>query len=395
MHGIARLGLAVPLIALVTASGLSQPVGEPLELSAKRALAEARVAEAQLARLQKAADEAKGEVERLRAQQAASAEAITAAEARISAADASARAIAAQIAARRDRLRREQAPATALLGGLAVMAERPPLLAILDRGSTREFVRVRLLLDSTLPAIRARTASLRAELERGRSLQQQADMARTDLVKSRNLLAERRREFASLEAKAVKIAEQRGGEALGVGDIALARGEEAEQLAGEARRAISARAIAAELARLPAPPARPGPAMRSKDGPPFSYVLPSSAPVVDGLGSVAPNGVRSRGLTLATGRGAPVVVPASGTIRFSGAFRSYDSIVIIDHSGGWMSLLLNVSSQRKPGEKVAAGDPLGRALGRIGVELSRNGRHVSPALIAGSFETLSKGPKRG
>ncbi len=186
MHGIARLGLAIPLIALVTASGLSQPAGEPLELSAKRALAEARVAEAQLARLQKAADEAKGEVERLRAQQAASAEAITAAEARISAADANARAISAQIEARRDRLRREQAPATALLGGLAVMAERPPLLAILDQGSTREFVRVRLLLDSTLPAIRARTASLRAELERGRSLQQQAELARTDLVRSRN-----------------------------------------------------------------------------------------------------------------------------------------------------------------------------------------------------------------
>lgn len=396
MRGIAiRLGLAVPLIALVTASGLSQPAGEPLELSAKRARAEARVAEARLARLQKAADQAKGEVERLRAQQAASAEAITAAEARISAADANARAISAQIAARRDRLRREQAPATALLGGLAVMAERPPLLAILDQGSAREFVRVRLLLDSTLPAIRARTASLRAELERGRSLQQQAEQARDDLVNSRNLLAERRREFASLEARAVKIAEQRGGEALAVGDIALARGEEAEQLAGQAQRVSSARAIAAELARLPAPPARPGAAIRGRDGAPFAYLLPTPAPVVDGLGSVAPNGVRSRGLTLATVRGAPVVVPASGTIRFSGAFRSYDSIVIIDHGGGWMSLLLNVASQRKQGEKVAAGEPLGRALGRIGVELSRNGRHVSPALIAGSFETLSKGPKPG
>ncbi|HEU0284725.1 MAG TPA: metalloendopeptidase, partial [Sphingomicrobium sp.] len=150
-------------------SGQGQSV-EPLALNAKRALAEARAADAQVAKLEKAADQAQDEVARIRAQQAAAAEAIAAAEARISAADASARIIAAQIAARRERLRKESAPATALLGGLAVMAERPPLLAILDQGSTREFVRVRLLLDSTLPAIRARTASLRAELERGRQL---------------------------------------------------------------------------------------------------------------------------------------------------------------------------------------------------------------------------------
>ena len=235
--------------------------GEPIELSARRALAEARAAEAQVAKLQKAADQAQDEVERIRAQQAAAAEAIAAAEARISAADASGRIIAAQVAARRERLRQEQAPATALLGGLAVMAERPPLLAILDQGSTREFVRVRLLLDSTLPVIRARTASLRAELSRGRQLQKKAEDARTDLVGSRNALGERKQEFAALEAKAAKLAEKRGGEALGAGDVALARGEEAAMLTSEARRSSSARQIAAEFSRL-AP--RSGPARHNE-----------------------------------------------------------------------------------------------------------------------------------
>ena len=391
-----RLGLSCMVVfasLLVASSGRTQ-AGESLELSAKRALAEARAAEAQVAKLQKSADQARDEVERIRAQQAAAAEAIAAAEARISAADASARVIAAQIAAGRERLRREQAPATALLGGLAVMAERPPLLAILDQGSTREFVRVRLLLDSTLPAIRARTTSLRAELDRGRQLQQKAEGARADLVGSRNALAERKREFAALEAKAAKVAEKRGGELLGAGDIALARGEEAAMLSGEARRGSAAREIASELARLPAPPARPGTAKARMDAP-FAYVLPAPAPVTEGLGAVAPNGVRSRGLTLATARGATVTVPASGTVRFSGPFRSHDAVVIIDHGGGWMSLLLNVASSARPGEKVEVGQPLGRAIGRIGVELSRNGHHVSPALIAGSSESLSNGPKEG
>src|SRR4029079_2935177 len=163
------------------------------------------------ARLQKAADQARTEAERIGARRAAAAQAISAAEARISAADANARVIGAQIQLRRQRLQREAAPATALLGGLAVMAERPPLLAILDQGSTQEFVRVRLLLDTTLPVIRSRTASLRAELDRGRKLQRQAQQARAALLGSRDALARRKQEFAKLESRAVLLAEQRGG----------------------------------------------------------------------------------------------------------------------------------------------------------------------------------------
>ena len=156
-----RLVLAIPLLALAAASGAVQPRGDTLDERAAQAIAEARTAEAEARRLEKVADEARNEAQKLRAQQLAAAQAIEAAETRISAADANARLIAAQLTIRRDRLRREQAPASALLGALAVMAERPPLLAVLDSGSTQEFVRVRLLLDATLPAIRARTAALR------------------------------------------------------------------------------------------------------------------------------------------------------------------------------------------------------------------------------------------
>jgi hypothetical protein len=38
---------------------------------------------------------------------------------------------------------------------------------------------------------------------------------------------------------------------------------------------------------------------------------------------------------------------------------------------------------------VRLGQPLGRALGPLSVELSQNGRRMSPALIAGSSAPLS------
>ena len=116
---------------------------------------------------------------------------------------------------------------------------------------------------------------------------------------------------------------------------------------------------------------------------------------MEGLAAVNDSGVRSRGIGFATARGAPVIAPADGVVRFSGPFRDYDGILIIDHGGGWMSLIANLSSPLKPGDKVQLGDPLGRALGAVQVELSHNGRRFSPALIAGSSQTLSKGMKGG
>jgi murein hydrolase activator len=386
--------LAIAASLLVAASGPAPLQGQPLDVSARQALAEARAAEAQVAKLQNAAEASKDEAAKLRARQAAAAEAISAAEARISAADANARIIGAQLAERRARLSREQAPAASLLAGLALMSERPPLLAILDKGSTQEFVRVRLLLDATLPVIQRRTAALRAELDQGRKLQQAAVSARTDLQRSRDTLAQRKQEFAALEDQALRAAARTGGEAIGAGDVALTRSEDAARLSSEAQGRRSATVIAAELARLPAAPPRPGRPEISRETP-FAYNLPATAAVVEGLGAVATNGVRSRGLTLATARGTPLNAPASGTVRFSGPFRSNDGVVIIDHGSGWMSLILNVQTPLKQGDRVGIGQPLGRALGQVGVELSRNGRHVSPALIAGSSQSLSKTGKDG
>jgi hypothetical protein len=60
-----------------------------------------------------------------------------------------------------------------------------------------------------------------------------------------------------------------------------------------------------------------------------------------------------------------------------------------------MSLIVNVSSELHAGDKVQLGQAVGRALGPLDVELSQYGRRISPALIAGSSQNLSKTPKGG
>ena len=246
-----------------------------------------------------------------------------------------------------------------------------------------------------MPVIRKRTAALSAELAEGQKLERAALASRQAMARGRSELAAKRRQFAELEARALRSAALSGSAAVGASDVALAMGEDVEQLASQAENSRSAARISAELAALGPAPARPAPPEGPTPRSPLDYRLPVEARVIDGLGEISPSGIRSRGVTLATSRGVQVMVPAAGIIRFAGPFRDYDGIVIIDHGGGWMSLLVNVSSTLEPGARVAAGERLGRALGPLGVELSHNGRHMSPALIAGSSETLSNRAKGG
>jgi len=390
-----RTALTSSLALLLAGSAFAQQAGPTLDEQLKSARAEQAAADKEARRFAGFAAKAQNEADRLRAQQAAAAQAIESAEARISSADAETRLASAYVAAHRRQLAEEQRPASLLLAGLAVMARRPPLLALADGGSTDELVKVRILLDSTLPAIRIRTGRISAELEQGRRLQQALVQAHGEMVRSQQNLVERRRQFAELEQKALQRALASGGRALSASDVALAAGEDAERLQGAQSATRSIAALALQLASEEPAPARPAEVEGPAPKPSLAYALPTTAPVTEGLGSVNASGVRSRGLTLATVRGAALTAPADGTVRFSGPFRDFDGVLIIDHGGGWISLLVNVSSTLESGAKVRLGDPIGRALGPLLVELSQNGRRISPALIAGSSQSLSKGPKGG
>src|SRR4051794_40001334 len=391
-----RFALALLLCPMLAASAIAQGGGDPLDAALKAALAEQASAGAETARLDQAAAKAQTVASRLQAQQAAAAQAIEAAEARIGAANARLQLTSAFIAAHRQQLATEQQPVSSLLAGLATMARRPPLLVLADRGGTDELVKVRLLLAATVPVIRSRTGRLAAALAQGERLQRTAFAARTELARSRDNLAMRRRSFAALEQKAVQRALASEGQALGSSDTAIAAGEDVERLRGEQANSQSIRAVAAHLATAEdAAPLSPFAPESGTTAPPFAYQLPAAAPVTDGLASVNASGVRSRGLTLATTRGANVTVPADGVVKFAGPFRDYDGILIIDHGSGWISLIVNVSSELHVGDRVRLGDSAGRALGPLLVALSRNGRRISPALIAGSSQSLSKGAKSG
>lgn len=383
--------LLVPIAVLVGAPAPADPGQEAVD----RSQAEYVSARAEAERLQAAADRAESELERLRARQGAAAGAIEAAEAQITLAGLRLSQAEAIARSRRLALAEAQRPVASLLAGVAVMGQRPPLLALIDGGSVDKLVETRVLLDSSLPVIRARSAAYATRLASAERAVEQARSAQRQLEAGRAALEKGRRDFASIEQRLLDRSARAGEAALGASDRLLATAEASERAIGDHRASSATRAQALALASGPPVPARPG----SADGPsfraPFAYRLPADAAVTRGVGEVDRSGIRARGVTLATARGALLEAPGAGTVRFAGPFKDFDGVLIIDHGGGWMTMMVNVSTQLRRGKRVAAGEPAGRALGPISVELYRNGKAQSPALIAGSSVPLSKGRQGG
>jgi murein hydrolase activator len=332
---------------------------------------------------------------RARAQEAAVAARVQAAESNIAAAQARIQIIERLRAEQRARLATKQEPAVRLLAALQMMARRPPALALVQPGRISDLVHVRAMLATLLPAVRARTEGLRADVEAGKRLRIQADQALAILAESQKRLESERAVLAQLAAAHRQNSERFAGSAMVEQDRAIAMGEKARDIV-DLMASISADGqIRETLAQLPGPVLRPASpataqtnasAYASSAPQRFSYRLPVIGEVVTGLGEISGSGVRARGLTIATLAGAQVVAPASGRIAFAGPYRGFGQIAIIDHGAGWTSVITSLSRlDVRVGDSVDQGSPLGRAgpdRPTVTVELRHGNQPVDiPALI--------------
>ncbi|TCM18482.1 septal ring factor EnvC (AmiA/AmiB activator) [Novosphingobium sp. PhB165] len=313
-------------------------------------------------------------------------------EAGIAAQQAKMRLIASQRVALRERLAVRQAPLARLTGSLQLLSRRPPILAMFRPGSVQDAVYLRALLDTMLPQVRRRTAGLRAEIERGHALESQALAAREELTASEAQMRERRGKLAVLETRQRLASREASGIAAREAEHALALAETARDLGDLVDEVGRQGTLREQLAALPGPVMRPDRPEDARvieasrfDAPPeglASYILPVTGRVVTGFGEVLPGQAPSRGLSLATRANAQVVAPAPGRVAYAGSYSGFGRIVIIEHEGGWTSLVTGLAQlDVAVGDSIVAGSPLG-ATGpgdpRVQVELRRGGVPVNP-----------------
>lgn len=390
---IRRIALVAAIVATASVGVAALPAQTP-SLPEQRAQLNAaskaaKDAEARAQRLQRAAAAERDEARRARAREAAIAASIQAAEAEIVAARARIAVVDRMLGQQRTRLVEQQGPITRLMAALQSLARRPAVLGLVQPGSTADIVHVRAVLGAVTPAMRARTADIRAEIARTRQLRDGAQLAAKTLADGRARLQNDRLALVRAEGEHRLKSVGYRREAMFESDRALALGEQARDLVDQMDVMGEAAETQAALAALPGPLPRPTegetPVAPARSGPP-PYRLPVAGTVVTGLGELSDTGVRARGLTLATAPGAAIVAPTAGRVIYAGRFRRYGNIVIVDHGGGWTSLIAGLDAVLvKVGDTRAQGAPLGRApqgdTPRITVELRRQGRPVDLAQL--------------
>ena len=348
------------------------------------------------ARLAQQATAARDAAEQARRRAAAVAARIQQAEADIQAAQARIAIIARLQHAQAARLAAKQEPVVRLTAALQMIARRPLALALVQPGSVSDAVHLRAVLGQVLPVIEQRTAGLRAELARSRALRATAQQAADALDQAQQDRKAQQVELAALETQKRLAARDYRANAGLESERALALGERARDIVDLMDRLEQAGDLRERLARLSGPlprPARPdqaGAAPAEADarpsGPP-PYRLPVVGQLVTGMGEVNDSGVRARGLTLVTQPGAQAIAPTAGRVAFAGPYRDYGQILIIDHGGGWTTLITGLHRlTTRVGDAVRQGDPVGVTGARrsnITVELRRNGRPVDIIPLVG------------
>lgn len=387
-----RPGALPALFALLAIASGSYAVAQTLDASTAaldRAKREAVLANQRSARYEAEAARATDEAARARAARAAVAARIQSAEQDIAAARARIAIVERLRLHQRARLAARQGPIVRLAAALQTMSRRPPALALVQPGSVDDLVHVRALLGSQMPLVRARTAGLRAEVARGVRLAGQARLAADTLRAGRQRLQDERTQLARLEAQHLIRSQALTDSAMHETDRAMALGEEARDIVDLMGRLDAQAAIRDRLAALPGPSLRPPipglastppPEPRARPGGALAYRLPVVGTLVTGLGEISDAGVKARGLTLLAAPGAQVVAPAAGRISYAGSFRGYGRIVIIDHGGGWTSLVTSLGTLSVDvGDEVDRGSPIGRTQNRrssVTVELRRGGEPI-------------------
>ena len=391
--------LAVLLSPLVCASNAwaqqAQTYDSAAETQAaiRTAQAQATEAKARGERLEAEANRAGQDADRTRDAAAALAARIQQAEAEMAVQEAKAREIEGQRSQLRAELARQQRPLMQLTAALQRLSRHSMMLAMLRPGTLHDAAHSRALLASLMPEVQRRTAGLRSRINHAHALAEQARQSSLVLAGQSRDLAAKHQALAAQETQQRLAARGVSDNADRETEQAIALSEKARDLSGLMSELTKAGELREQLAQLPGPilrPARPEAAQTEvvvapEATPPVAlgaYMLPISGQLVSGFGDARKGQTVSRGIAIAARAGALAVAPGPGRVAFAGPYRGFGVIVIVEHAGGWTSLITGLAQlDARVGEVVRAGSPIGTAgSGKplVMLELRRGASPVNP-----------------
>ena len=279
-------------------------------------------------------------------------------EARVETLDGRVAAVRASLAGRRGVL-------ADVLAALQRIGRKPPPAIVVRPEDALASVRSAILVGALLPELRGQAEALLADLETLEEVKRAAAAERDrfhaearDLVEKRarlELLVEERRRTRTAQEKTLEEERRRVGElarkAAGLESLIARLDAEAPKPKppSESERRLASLGDAGRL--------QPAVAFADARG---TLPLPVSGNAVRRWGEDDGLGGSARGLTIATRTDARVTSPCDGWVVFSGPFRSYGELLIIDGGGGYHVVLAGLDRiDVELGQFVLAGEPVG------------------------------------
>ena len=278
-------------------------------------------------------------------------------------------------------LRRSLDSRRALIADVLAVLQRmgrspPPAILVRPRDMT-EAIRAAMLLGAVLPDLKSETTALAQDLDELATLrktivsekeglaQRAGSLARdrerlTTLVAARqNSLADAEQALGSERDRAAELARQAANLkeliARMEAEIAPAKAAAAASRAADEAAAADVQARASAAKKDPAR-LRPALAFAEAKG---QVALPAAGAIVKAFGAPDGYGGAERGVSLATPPLATVASPVDGWIAFSGPYRTYGQLLIINAGGGYYMVLAGMDRITvSVGQFVLAGEPV-------------------------------------
>lgn len=283
-------------------------------------------------------------------------------------------------------IKKDQAAIGKLVMALERLKRLPPEVIIAKPDAPINTARSARLITEIVPVLNHRAKALREDIERLQNTREELIEKRkkasthaqklnkqyskmTALMSTReNLYKRTQRDFEAQNKKVGKIAKG----AKNLKDLVTKLDEDK---ARTRTRNLTAKA----LTKTPKPATSQN---RNKKPPPQgSSRLPVSGLILVQYGDPDDFGAKSKGLKIEGRSQALVVAPMGGTIRYTGNFKNYGNLIIIEHTKGYHSLVAGLKKiDTVVGQNVTAGEPIGK--------LPRAGRSEKPILY---YELRYKG----
>ncbi|MBT5413894.1 MAG: peptidoglycan DD-metalloendopeptidase family protein [Rhodospirillaceae bacterium] len=350
------------------------------------------------------------ELDGLRGEMIAAATAAQAREEELSVLEAQVQALNTQLERKKAALLSQRGRLAAVLGSLQRIALAPSGALIAMPGRPVDTLRGAILLRAAIPAIEDEARILRGELDILARLGTDIAVRRQEIAGVAADLGRARDRLETLFARKRALLEETEGQRKAASAQVARLAERAQTLRDLLRKLEARAAMVPPLRKPPQPGAEGSPSQGAISAPGSTpaalpaarltrpaglrefaeakgqVVLPARGKTAGRFGETTDFGVTRKGIVILTRPDAQVIAPFDGQVVFAGPFRGYGQILIIEHGGGYHTLVAGLARvDAIVGQWVLAGEPVG-LMGNLDaeqtelyVELRRGGQPVDPS----------------